>query len=394
VGQAYYSGTPNQGNTMLLKALPFFISYITIPLVVMAALYGDWWCAAPFLWGWFAVPFLDRVMGLNTDNMDPTTKDSMLFWHKMVTWSWIPLQVALVLFVLWQITVPGHLTTSEQVWVAIGLGIATGAVGINFAHELVHQRNKWERWGGEVLLASVGYGHFATEHVYGHHVAVATPKDPVTARKGESLYFFLVRAIVGTFTSAWHLDAERMKKRGRPVWHYTNPQWRYLAGSAAFIGYALWVGGTWGWALFAFQSLMAIYQLEAVNYVEHYGLTRRYLGDGKFERVQPHHSWNSSHAVSNWFLINLQRHSDHHYRPDRRFPLLQHYDWKQAPQLPFGYGMMIAIAGNPLLWFWVMNKRVDRWRKTFYPDITDWSAYDKGTNGKQDEPVSAAPVTA
>ncbi|MEM7059328.1 MAG: alkane 1-monooxygenase [Pseudomonadota bacterium] len=377
---------------MLLKALPFAISYGLIPLVAVAAYYGGWLIALPFLYGWILTSVLDKVMSIDTDNMDPTTQNSLLFWHKFVTWAWVPSQMVLILYVLWQITQPGHLGTWEAVATAGALGIATGGIGITFAHEMVHQRNKWERWAGELLLISTAYGHFATEHVFGHHINVGTPKDPVSARKGENFFSFFLRAVFGTLVSAWHIDRNRLAKRKRPVWHRTNPFWRYGLGLAAFLAIAYFLGGLWGMALFGIQAFVAILQLEAVNYVEHYGLQRRYLSTGKFERVQPHHSWNASQRVTNWMLINLQRHSDHHFRPDRRFPLLQHYSWKDAPQLPFGYAVMVSVALNPPLWFWMMNRRVDRWRETFYPGVTDWDAYDNGTIGQ--EPHHGDPVPA
>ncbi|MEM1162918.1 MAG: alkane 1-monooxygenase [Pseudomonadota bacterium] len=383
-----YSPGENQGNYMLLKALPFSISFLMIPLVALAAIYGGWWIAVPFLWGWLAVGLLDKIIGLDTDNMDPKLRDDMLFWHKMVTWAWVPAQFALIVFVLWQATRPGHLTTGESIGVALALGAATGGIGIVYAHEMIHQRNRWEKWAGEFLLISTGYGHFATEHVFGHHITVGTPADPVSARKGESLYAFMFRAIPGTLISAWKIDRKRLARRERPVWHKSNPFWRYGLGVLAFCLIAFALGGWWAVGLFAIQAAMAIVQLEAVNYVEHYGLQRQYIGNGRFERVGPHHSWNAAHKVSNWLLINLQRHSDHHFRPDRRFPLLQHYSWNEAPQLPLSYAFMIGIATNPPLWFWIMNRRVDRWRAKFYPDVDDWSAYDRGTIGQ--EPVEAA----
>ncbi|MEM7190499.1 MAG: alkane 1-monooxygenase, partial [Pseudomonadota bacterium] len=339
---------------MLLKALPFSISFTFIPLVALAAANGGWWIAAPFVWGWFAIGLLDKVVGLDTENMDPSTRESMLFWHKLVTWAWLPGQIALIAYVFWQFSIPGHLSTGEAIGVALGLGVATGGIGITYAHELVHQRNRWEKWAGEALLVTTTYGHFATEHVFGHHITVATPADPVSARRGESLYAFMLRAVPGSLISAWKIDRDRLIKRKLPLWHRSNPFWRYGLGAAACYAFAFAMVGWWGVALFAIQSAMAIFQLEAVNYVEHYGLQRQYKGNGKFERVGPHHSWNASHRFSNWLLINLQRHSDHHFRPDRRFPLLQHYSWSEAPQLPLGYALMIAIATNPPLWFWVM----------------------------------------
>ena len=152
-------------------------------------------------------------------------------------------------------------------------------------------------------------------------------------------------------------------------------------GLAVWLAFAFWLAGAWGVALYFIQCLMAIYQLEAVNYVEHYGLTRICLGNGRFERVRPHHSWNAAHKVSNWMLINLQRHSDHHYRPDRRFPLLQHHARDVAPQLPHSYPAMVAAALLPPLWFRIMDTRVDRWRARFYPEVADWPEYEDGSAG-------------
>jgi alkane 1-monooxygenase len=146
------------------------------------------------------------------------------------------------------------------------------------------------------------------------------------------------------------------------------------------IALALGLGGWAGLGLFAVQAFVAIWQLELVNYIEHYGLTRRHLGDGRYEHVLPRHSWNASYKASNWLLINLQRHSDHHYKPDRRFPLLQTYDEDEAPQLPLGYPVMTVAAMIPPLWRRIMNPRVRAWRRRFYPDITDWHAYNKGLN--------------
>lgn len=371
---------------MLSRALPFALSFTMAPMVAIAVTFGGWWIALPFFYGWVCIGMLDQAMGLDTGNMDPATEERVLFWHKAVIWAWFPVQMGLMVFSLWMITFPGHMTTTEQVFAALALGIPTGAIGITFAHELVHQRNRWERWMGEALLVSTAYGHFATEHVFGHHVTVATPRDAASARKGQGFYTFFIRTVVCGFLSAWRIDCDRMARRGLPVWHRTNPWWRYALALAAWLAFAVWLAGGWGIALFFIQCFMAVYQLEAVNYVEHYGLTRKHLGNGKFERVQPHHSWNASHKVSNWMLINLQRHSDHHFRPDRRFPLLQHHSWEEAPQLPHSYPAMVAVALNPPLWFRIMDRRVDRWRGRFYPEVRDWSAYEDGSIGREDAP--------
>ena len=368
---------------MPLHALPFLLSYTQLPGVVAAGLYGGWWLGLPFLLAWVSIPLLDRVTGLNIRNVDPATPDDQLVWHRAVTIAWVPLQIALILWCLWFVGQAEHLALWEKALFFMGLGVTTGGTGITYAHEMVHQKAAWEKRLGELLLVSTSYGHFATEHLFGHHINVATPKDPVSARKGEWFWAFYLRAMFGSLVSAWRIDAARLARRGLPVWHRSNPFWRYGLGALAFALFAWIVAGWLGVGLFLLQSLMAIYQLEAANYVEHYGLTREYLGDGKFERVRPHHSWNASQAASNWFLINLQRHSDHHYRPDRRYPLLQHYKWREAPQLPLGYSAMIGIAIFPPIWFWVMDKRLERWRSQFYPHITDWSAYENGSIGQE-----------
>ena len=172
-----------------------------------------------------------------------------------------------------------------------------------------------------------------------------------------------------------------MLERKKLPWHdRSNPFWRYLALQAGFLALALLIGGFWGLFLFLSQAFVAIWQLELVNYVEHYGLTRKHLGDGKYEHVKPHHSWNAAQKASNWLLINLQRHSDHHYKPDRRFPLLQTYSDDEAPQLPYGYPVMTMIAMVPPAWRRVMNPRVRAWRQRYYPEIEDWTPYKTASN--------------
>ena len=162
-------------------------------------------------------------------------------------------------------------------------------------------------------------------------------------------------------------------------WDRRNPFWRYAALQGTMLVLAVVVGGWTGLGLFLFQALIAIWQLELTNYVEHYGLSRKHLGEGRYEPVRPRHSWNASHTATNWLLINLQRHSDHHTKPDRRFPLLQTYGADEAPQLPMGYPAMTVLAMIPPLWRRRMNPRVRAWRRQFYPEITDWTDYNHGT---------------
>ena len=224
------------------------------------------------------------------------------------------------------------------------------------------------------------YSHFRSEHMLVHHRYVATPKDSVTARYNEGFHRFFPRVLHQCLRSAFQAEKAMLARKGLPWHHASNPFWRYWALQAACLALALILGGWLGLFLFLHQAFVAVWQLELVNYIEHYGLTRKHLGNGKYEHVLPRHSWNSAHQASNWLLINLQRHSDHHYKPDRRFPLLQNHTETDAPQLPYGYPVMTLAAMIPPLWRRVMNPRVRKWRAMYYPEITDWNAYSKATN--------------
>jgi alkane 1-monooxygenase len=180
---------------------------------------------------------------------------------------------------------------------------------------------------------------------------------------------FFPRALAGCLSSAWGIERDRLARKGRPVWDKANPFWRYAALAGGALGLGGVIGGWFGVALVVLQAFVAVLQLEAVNYVEHYGLRRALGPDGRPERVQPRHSWNASHSFTNWLMINLQRHSDHHCHPDRRYPLLAAHGKEDAPQLPFGYPIMAALAYCPPAWRRVMDKRVLSWRARFYPGV-------------------------
>jgi alkane 1-monooxygenase len=235
------------------------------------------------------------------------------------------------------------------------MGIIGGAIGITFAHELVHRRQPFERALGEMLLAAVSYTHFAIEHVHGHHRHVTTPHDPATARLGESFYRFLPRTFTGSLASAWRLEVERLARRGQGAYSPSNRMLRY--GFTQVVLYlSVWViFGATGAAVFAGQAVVAFSLLEVINYIEHYGLVRKEVAPGEYERVAARHSWDSSYRFSNWLLINLARHADHHCAAAKRYQSLELP--ADAPQLPAGYATMFLLALVPPLWFKVMNPR-------------------------------------
>lgn len=366
----------------LKNALPFWLSLLLVPVAIASIALGGWWTLLAPIAAWGLFSLLDALLGLNTDSADTATPDPDLFWYRLITLIWAPLQFALLFGAIAYATHTTHLGTAEKVAVFFGLGVLSGTIGINYSHELMHQKPKAERWLADILLAMVLYSHFRSEHLRVHHLWVATPADPVTARYNEGFHRYFPRVLVQCRRSAWAAECALLARRGLP-WHdRANPYWRYWALQGGMIVLAFALGGLQGLALFGLQAAVAVWQLELVNYIEHYGLTRRHLGNGKYEHVLPRHSWNAAHRASNWLLINLQRHSDHHYKPDRRFPLLQTYGEADAPQLPHGYPMMTMAAMVPPLWKRIMNPRVRAWRQAFYPDITDWQAYNKALNPK------------
>lgn len=366
----------------LRDALPFWSSLLLIPLCWLGAINGGWWLFAVPLATWYLFALLDSFTGLYLENADPNTDESALFWYRLITLLWPALQAITLFGLLAYVAATDHLTRWETIALFFGVGVLTGTVGINYSHELMHQKPAWERWLGDILLAMVLYSHFRSEHLLVHHRYVATPRDPVTARYNQGFHRFFPRVIWKTLRSAWSAEKAMLARKSAPVWNARNPFWRYLILQTLALGLAFWLAGWLGVALFLWQAWIAIWQLELVNYIEHYGLTRAYLGDGKYEHVKPRHSWNAAHKASNWLLINLQRHSDHHYKPDRRFPLLQNYSQDEAPQLPFGYPVMTMAAMIPPLWRRIMNPRVRAWRAQFYPEIEDWQPYNKATNPK------------
>lgn len=364
----------------LSSALPFWLSLGTVPMALTGMALGGWAVFLMPLYTWGLYSLLDALLGHNPNNADPETPEADLFWYRLITLIWFPVQFLMLLAMLSYVPQATHLNLAEKLMLFAGQGIMSGTIGIVYAHELLHQSNRVERGLGDLLLASVLYSHFRSEHLRVHHIYVGTPRDPVTARYGEGFHRYFFRVLRECPISAWRAETALLARRNQGPFTPQNPFFRYAILQILMLLLALWLGGGLGLALFCWQAFVAIWQLELTNYVEHYGLTRRHLGDGKYEHVLPRHSWNADHRASNWLLINLQRHSDHHYKPDRRFPLLQNHAEPDAPQLPYGYPVMAAVALVPKLWRRVMNPRVKAWRAQFYPDIQDWLPYNKGKN--------------
>lgn len=315
-----------------------------------------------FLWGmplfmYGLLPLLDTLIGTDPTNPPESAVAGLEQdrYYRAIVFAYIPAQFAATIFGAW-LFATGDYAWWNLVAIALSVGIING-IAINTGHELGHKTNALERWLARLTLAPVAYGHFFIEHNKGHHKNVATPIDPASSRMGESFWAFLPRTMVGSLRSAWHIEAERLKRNGKRVWSLSNENLQSWALTVVLFGaLSLWLG-PWALLFLVAQAFFGASLLEVVNYIEHYGLLRQYDSKaGRYERCAPRHSWNSNHIVTNLFLYQLQRHSDHHANPTRRYQALRHFD--DSPQLPSGYSSMILVAYCPPLWFRMMDHRV------------------------------------
>ena len=356
------------------NALPHFVPLAVFPLVVCAAILGGWWIAGPFVFFMLADKF-DRFFGVEERNMDPaTTHESQLFLYKLSLWLWAACWPVIFVFALWQMLIADHLALWEVGCMAAILAMVGQTVFV-VGHELVHRRALWERRLGEILLASVSYPHYATEHVYIHHPRVCTPLDPGSAPKGLSFWQYLPREVANNILGAWRFERRRLARRHLPTWHHTNAFWRYIVELGVWYGLIFWIGGPWAVLVFFVMCGSVVFSMKLSNYVQHYGLRRIRMPHGRFEPVKPRHAWSAAYKFTNWLYYNMQRHADHH-TSNRRYPLLQHHGEAASPQLPGSYIQMNTLAMFPKRFFETIDPLLDRQRAQFYPEIDDWSAYD------------------
>ena len=370
------------------SALPHFLPLGIFPLIILSLLYGGWWILAAFVFFMLAGP-LDIAFGDDERSMDPVkTPRRLLFWHDLPVWIWAVLWPPTLVFGIWQILAADLFPVWECVLLAIVLTCEAQAVFI-VGHELIHRRTNWERRIGEFLLSSVSYPQYATEHVYIHHALVGTPYDAGSAPKGQSFWQYFPREVVHNLTGSWRIVRERLARRRLPVWHHSNPFWRYVIETAFWYALVVWLGGPWAVPVYVFLSLGVVFSMKVANYMQHYGLRRVRLPNGRFETIRPRHSWNANYKFSNWMFYNMQRHPDHHAVASRPYPLLQNHGADESPQLPGSYGQMFALVVRPKRWFETMDPLVDQWRAHFYPEIDDWSAYDSQVSAARPEAFDA-----
>ena len=356
----------------LIKKIGFLTAFI-IPLLAILGFYlGGYWNYMAIVFVFLLIPIADWLIGQDPENM--TDQEALIvseqLYYRLITYIWTFFQFG---FLIW-----GAYAIADSAMEPVALygfvlsfSLVTGGIGITVAHELGHKKTKLERFYARVILMTVCYMHFYIEHNRGHHVYVATPRDPATSRKGESFYVFWFRSVIGSYFSAWKLERSRLQRKGLSFWGMNNEMIWYTILPILFA--VILTFGTsvyferivWEVPLFFFaQSLVAFTLLEIVNYVEHYGIVRKEKSPGVYESVNPMHSWNSNHRLSNFFLFQLQRHSDHHANAIKRYQVLKHYE--ESPQLPSGYPAMILLAAIPPLWFLWMNPKLKNWERAVY----------------------------
>lgn len=347
---------------MQTKALKYFMVLASISIAMFSIWADGIWVYAFPVYAFVLIPLTEIFLSPDSKNMnsvelDIAKKDVLYDWLLYLV---VPFQLLAVVSMLFSVSQDGR-TTSEIIGIVWSTGICCGVFGINVAHELGHRRLKSEQFLAKVLLSTSLYMHFFIEHNRGHHANVSTDEDPASSRRNEILYAFWFRSVVNSYLSAWRLENDRLKRKMLPVFSFRNEMLVYQVIQLGILVAVFFSFGLLGLACFVGAAIAGFLLLETVNYIEHYGLRREKIAEGRYERVTPAHSWNSNHPMGRLLLFELSRHSDHHYRAGRKYQVLRHMEG--APQMPTGYPGMMILSLVPPLWFRVMHRQIDRYHQ-------------------------------
>jgi alkane 1-monooxygenase len=345
---------------MKISDLKYLWGFFGVPSIVLVSLIfnGYWTFFAPVI-AFVAIPTVEQILPRKRVNHAAKAENGQLSnkFFDVLLYLNIPIQYGLLFYFLYLVT-HIELNTLELTGKTISMGIGCGILGINVAHELGHRTSKAEQTMAKALLASSLYMHFFIEHNRGHHKNVSTPVDPASARINEPIYLFWFRSIFGSYLSAFQLEKLRLKRLGIPVFSLKNEMLQFMIIQLLLVGLIGFVFGPIAIFYFVGASAVGTLLLETVNYIEHYGLQRRELEPGLYEKVKPVHSWNSEHILGRVMLYELTRHSDHHYKANRKYQVLRYFD--ESPQLPLGYPASMVMALFPPFWFMLMNPRIKK----------------------------------
>jgi alkane 1-monooxygenase len=347
---------------MNFRILKYLLVYLT-PLAVLRSILAEGWFTyysviVMFVW----IPILEFFAKGSKKNLSKAEEEMALKdkMYDLLLYSLVPIQYLILFIFLFRVS-EGNLQFYEKLGISISFGLSCGIVGINAAHELGHRTSWYEQFMSKMLLLTTLYMHFFIEHNRGHHKNVSTDEDPASSKLGEMVYTFYFRSIYGSFISAWKLEAERLRRVKFSFWSFKNEMIIFQLLQASLIVFIFYFFGLETTLFFMISATLGILLLETVNYIEHYGLRRKKKENG-YERTLPIHSWNSNHPVGRMVLLELSRHSDHHYIASRKYQVLRHFD--ESPQMPTGYPGMLILSLFPPLWFSVMNPRIEKYRKS------------------------------
>jgi len=313
----------------------------------------------PVMYAFVFIPFIELFIRPDINNLSAAEEQLAKAdkTYDYILYLILPLQYLLLFTFLFSLQQNG-LSTFDKAGRIISMGLLCGVFGINVAHELGHRVNKAEQWMAKALLLTSLYTHFFIEHNKGHHKHVATHEDPSSARFNESVFAFYPRTLLFTYLSAWKISNNDVRKKGKRVIGFHNEMLQLQLLQLAFVTTILFM---FGWKItgaYLLSAFIGMLLLECVNYIEHYGLTRKQTENGMYERTMPHHSWNSNHVVGRLMLFELSRHSDHHYLASRKYQVLRHHD--HSMQMPTGYPGMMKLGHIPPNWLYIIKKRIKK----------------------------------
>ena len=346
-------------NGFLLSDFKYLMAY-SIPLTALIGFYlgGYWLFTTPF-YIFVIIPTVEFVLTrYGIDELETVRAEKGIHWlFDIMLYLNIFIVFGLLIYSLTKIVSYQYLSI-EFLGSLLSLGLVMASNGINVAHELCHRTKTPERFLGKFLLIPSLYMHFYLEHNYGHHLKVATKEDPVTAKYNEPVYIFWISAIKGEILGAIKIQKNRLLKNNTSFFSFYNDMFWYGIIQLSYMLLVFILFGPKGLIFCLLSALFSVLMFESVNYIEHYGLLRKKLSSGRYERVQERHSWNSNHIFGRIVLYELTRHSDHHRIAETEYQNLKSIN--NSPQLPFGYPTSILLSFIPVLWFKLINPRVPK----------------------------------
>ena len=340
----------------MIKDLKYLMSYSIALFAFIGISLGGFYNYLAVVFTFVFIPVLEIIVRKSDEkytdeekknrNLDPFF-DLLLYLN-------IPIVFGIFFFSLEKLAIAS--SVYDIIGIILSASIVMATNGINVGHELGHRKSLIARTCSKLLYLPCQYMHFYIEHNFGHHINVATPEDPATARYKQTVYSFWITSVIRTYVSAWEIQLKLLKVSKRSFFSIKNDMVFYTFFQLLFLVFIYYNFGLYLTLLSILMSVVSFLFLETINYVEHYGLLRKKEPSGRYERVKPHHSWNSNHTIGRIVLYELTRHSDHHFKSSKKYQILESLD--ECPHLPHGYPTSILLSLIPPLWFSIMNPLV------------------------------------